>query len=48
MSVKEESEKVVFELNSKTTKTMVSIPITSWQIEGEEVEASDRFYFVRV
>ena len=48
MSVKEESEKVVFELNSKTTKTMVSIPITSWQTEGEEVEASDRFCFVRV
>ena len=46
--MKEESEKVVFELNSKTTKTMVSIPITSWQTEGEEVEASDRFCFVRV
>jgi len=43
MSVKEESEKVGLELNIKTTKTMVSIPITSWQIEGEKVEAVTDF-----
>ena len=39
MRVKEESEKVGLKLNIKTTKTMVSIPITSWKIEGEKFEA---------
>ena len=35
MKVKEESEKVGLKLNIKKTK----IPITSWQIDGEKVEA---------
>ena len=38
MKVKE-SEKASLKLNIKKTKIMVSRPITSWQIEGEKVEA---------
>ena len=34
MKVKEESEKVGFELNIQKTKIMASGPITSWQIDG--------------
>ena len=39
MSVKEKSEKTDFKLNIQETKIMASDPITSWQIEGERVEA---------
>ena len=39
MKVKEESEKVGFKLNIQKTKIMASSPITSWQIDGETVEA---------
>ena len=35
MKVKEESEKVVLKLNIQKTKIMASVPITSWQIDGE-------------
>ena len=35
MKVKEESEKFVLKLNFQKTKIMASIPITSWQIDGE-------------
>ena len=38
MKVKEESEKVGLKLNNQKTMTMVSGPITSWQIDGETVE----------
>ena len=38
MKVKEESEKVVLNLNIHKTKIMASGPITSWQIDGETVE----------
>ena len=38
MKVKEESEKVGLKLNIQKTKIMASIPITSWQIDGETVE----------
>ena len=38
MRVKEESEEAGLKLNIQKTKTMASGPITSWQIEGEEVE----------
>ena len=38
MKVKEESEKVGLKLNIKKTKILESIPITSWQIDGETVE----------
>ena len=37
MKVKEESERVGLKLNIQKTKTMVSGPITPWQIDGETV-----------
>ena len=37
MKVKEESVKVGLKLNIQNTKTIVSIPITSWEIVGETV-----------
>ena len=45
MKVKEESEKVGLKLNIHKTKIMASGPITSWQIDGETMENSDRLYF---
>ena len=39
MKVKEESEKAGLRLNIQKTKIMAFSPITSWQIEGEKVEA---------
>ena len=44
MKVKEESEKVGLKLNFQKTKIMASSPITSWQIEGEKVEAATYFF----
>ena len=41
--VKEESEKAGLKLDIKKTKIMVSGPITSWQIEGENVETLSDF-----
>ena len=38
MRVKEESEKAGLKLNMQKTKIMASSPITSWQIDGEQVE----------
>ena len=38
MKVKEESEKVGLKLNIQETKTMASVLITSWEIDGETVE----------
>ena len=38
MKVKEESENFDLKLNIQETKTIVSSPITSWQIDGETVE----------
>ena len=47
MRVKEESEKVGLKLNIKNkTKIMISGPITSWQIEGGNVEAVTDFLFL--
>ena len=37
MKVKEENEKVGLKLNMQKTKIMASLPITSWQIDGETV-----------
>ena len=37
--VKEQSEKAGLRLNIQRTKIMTSSSITSWQIEGEKVEA---------
>ena len=45
MKVKEESEKVGLKLSIQKTKIMASGPITSWQIEGEKVEAVTDFIF---
>ena len=38
MRVKEESEKAGLKLNIQKTKIMVSVPITSWQIDEETME----------
>ena len=46
MKVKEESEKVGLKLNSQKMKIMASGPITSWQIDGETVEAVTDFIFL--
>ena len=45
MKVKEENEKVGLKLNIQKTKIVVSGPITSWQIDGETMEAVRDFYF---
>ena len=46
MKVKEESEKVGLKLNIQKTKIMASGPITSWQIQGETVEAVTDLIFL--
>ena len=43
MKVKEESEKVGLKLNIQKTKIMASLPITSWQIDGETMETVKDF-----
>ena len=47
MRVKEESEKSGLKLNIQKTKVMPSGPITSWQVEGEKVEAVTDFSWAR-
>ena len=44
MRVKEDSEKAGLKLSILKTKVMESGPITSWQIEGEKVEAVTILY----
>ena len=46
MKVKEESEKVGLKFNTQKTKIMVSGLITSWEIDGETVEAVSDFIFL--
>ena len=46
MKVKEESEKAGLELNIQKTKIMSSGPITSWEIEVENVETVTDFIFL--
>ena len=46
MKVKEESEKVGLNLNIQKTKIMASVPITSWEIDGETVETVSDFSFL--
>ena len=46
MRVKEESEEADLKLNMQKTKIMASGPITSWQMEGEKVEAVTDFLFL--
>ena len=43
MKVKEENEKVGLKFNIQKTKIMASVPITSWQIDGETVETVTDF-----
>ena len=45
MKVKEESENVGLKFNIQKTKIMASGPITSWEIDGETVEAVSDFIF---
>ena len=42
----EESEKVGLKLNIQKTKIMASVPITSWQIDGETMETVRDFIFL--
>ena len=46
MKVKEESEKAGLKFNIQKMKIMASIPITSWQIDGETVETVTDFIFL--
>ena len=46
MKVKEENEKADLKLNIQNTKIMASSPITSWQINGETIEAVTDFIFL--
>ena len=46
MKVKEESGKAGLKLNIQKTKIMASIPITSWQIDGETMETVTNFIFL--
>ena len=45
MKVKEESEKAGLKLSNQKIKIMTSNSITSWQIDGEKVEAVTDFIF---
>ena len=45
MKVKEESEKAGLKLNIQKVKIMASGPITSWQIDGEQMETVRDFIF---
>ena len=46
MKVNEETEKAGLKLNILKTKIMASGPITSWQIDGQKVEAVADFIFL--
>ena len=45
MKVKEGRENVGLMLNFQKTKIMASVPITSWEIDGETVETMSDFSF---
>ena len=45
MKVKEDNKKVGLKLNIQITKIIASCPITSWEIDGETVEAMSDFIF---
>ena len=46
IKVKEESDKVGLKLNIQKTKIVAPGPITSWEIDGETVEALSGFIFL--
>ena len=45
MKVKEESEKLCEKLNIQKSKIMASVPITSWQINGETRKQCQTLFF---
>ena len=45
MKLKEDSEKVGLKLNIQKMRITASVPITSWQIDGETVETLPVFIF---
>ena len=46
MKVKEESEQLGLKLNIQKTKIIASVPITSWEIDGETMETVTDFIFL--
>ena len=46
MKVKEVSEKVGLKLNIQKAKIMASVPMASWQIDGETMETVTDFIFL--
>ena len=46
LRVKEESEEAGLKFNFQKTKIMASSPITSWQIDGENVDTVSDFIFL--
>ena len=46
MKVKEEGEKAGLKFNIQKMKIMASAPITSWQIDEENVETVSNFIFL--
>ena len=46
MKVKEECDKSGLKLNIQKTKIKASIPITTWQIDGETMETVTDFIFL--
>ena len=46
MKVKEESDKAGLKFNIQKMKIMASVPITSWQIDGETMETVRDFIFL--
>ena len=46
IKAKEESEKAGLKLNIQKTKIMASGPISSWQIDGENIETVLDFIFL--
>ena len=46
MKVKEDSVKAGLKVNIQKTKIMACGPVTSWQIEGEKMEAVTDFIFL--
>ena len=44
--MKEESEKTGLKVDIQKTKIMASYPLTSWQIDGEKMEAVTDFIFL--
>ena len=43
--MKEESEKIDLKVNIQKAKILASLPITSWQIDGETMETVRYFIF---